>query len=411
MRPTDISSLPKTALGDYGNTYGNSAALVYAPANLDEAKSLLIAAKEQKFRIRIRGAGHSISGLTVPRPGAAEVVLSTERLNKIEDYSVSAGTITVQPGVRMAHLQDFILANMPAHFLPVYPDAPGPTVGGFFLAGGVNPSSFANSGFWQWVTQVRLLTADGVVHELRPEDPDFWYLPASSGHLGLVVSLTLKLKPRSEAFNRQTLREMRPVSPAAMLAIVQKYTRVRGLERIFAISDAGLLHLRIEGDDKAIPDQQVSQPQYNKEPGYSIKWFNLLVTDADFLKAFNLLTHLRGFLPHGNLGIYFYKINGNNKLPPLLFQKSGDHWLVGIWYRDDDASVAANKQFAEIFERERSRAALGRYYPTELLPPDITYAKLVSADALAQLKQLKQRYDSQCLFTGGIPLGTPCISR
>lgn len=308
----------------------------------------------------------------------------------------------------MVHLQEFILTQMPAYFLPVYPDAPGPTVAGFFLAGGVNPSSFVNSGFWQWVAQIKLLTADGVVRELRPEDPDFWYLPASTGHLGVVVSLTLKLKPRFEGFNGQNLREMKPASAAEMFSIVQKYNGLRGLERVFAISDGNLLHLRLEGDGRAIPDAKVSQPQYNKEPGYSIKWFNLLVPDADFLKGFQLLNRLRSSLPPGYLGVYFYKISGRNKLPPLLFARPGDHWLIGIWYRDDHGDAAANKKFAALFERERSKAALGRYYPTELLPPDTGYAQLVSSQALSQFRQLKQRYDSQCLFAGGIPLGAPC---
>jgi hypothetical protein len=86
--------------------------------------------------LRIRGSGHSSNDLVVSDRGA---LLCTERLSAIGRLDAGDGTITVQSGVTVGALEEHLAGR--GFGLPVAPDHPDITVGGYASAGGLGPAS------------------------------------------------------------------------------------------------------------------------------------------------------------------------------------------------------------------------------------------------------------------------------
>jgi hypothetical protein len=117
--------------------------------------------------LRIRGKGHSSNDLVVSDRGA---LLCTERLSAIGRLDAADGTITVQSGVTVGALEEHLAAR--GFGLPVAPDHPDITVGGYASAGGLGPASHRFGMFADTVAAAEYVDWSGrITRVTRADDP------------------------------------------------------------------------------------------------------------------------------------------------------------------------------------------------------------------------------------------------
>ncbi len=170
-----------------------------APANLDEAASVLAWAAEAHVAIVPVGAGTRL-GLG-NRPRAVDLLLSTHRLNQVIEYEPADLTITVQAGTRLADIQR-VLAER-GQFLPIDPPfASRATIGGLVAINASGPWRLRYGSLRDLVIGTRAVNTDGqisksggkVVKNVTGYDLNKLYI-GSLGTLGLIGELTFKVQP------------------------------------------------------------------------------------------------------------------------------------------------------------------------------------------------------------------------
>jgi hypothetical protein len=187
-------------ISDYGRLHCQTEGFwLFQPTSAAEAAAGWLRLIKQGNRPRIRGAGHSMHGGSVPRAG--EVLLSTLRLTDLHwDLHNPAGArVTAGAGAQVWVVD--ALARRLGYRLPVVHDggAAAASVGGFISAGGFGVDSDLYGGFWNHVHQLDRLNADGDSQQLTPEDPDFWDCFGGGGTGHLIVAAELRLLPLAAA--------------------------------------------------------------------------------------------------------------------------------------------------------------------------------------------------------------------
>ncbi len=186
-------------LGDAG-VDGLTPGVVVRPATAQEAAEVLGYADERGLKVAIRGGG-TRAGLGNPIAGL-DLVLSTERLNGIFEYSAPDLMIGVQAGAKLADVQ----AHLEQHgqFLPVESPAlgRGATVGGAIATNSSGPLRLSYGPARDWLIGVKFVLADGtsakgggrVVKNVAGYDMMKLFI-GSLGTLGLIHEMNFKLMP------------------------------------------------------------------------------------------------------------------------------------------------------------------------------------------------------------------------
>lgn len=179
-------------IGDYGG-YHRSAGpwLRFAPRDEDSLRAGLAEAEAAGLNVRIRGAGHSMNGSAVPRPG--ELLIETRALDSW--MIVTPESIRVGAGAAVWDVQR--LLESLGHGLLVFNDgdAAASTVGGYVSAGGFGAESWRNGGFWESVESIELMTLAGESLIVERCDPLFPWLFGSMGQLAIITAATLRAEP------------------------------------------------------------------------------------------------------------------------------------------------------------------------------------------------------------------------
>jgi L-gulonolactone oxidase len=160
---------------------------VYRPQSLGELQHAVKDAVRRGLKIRAVGSGHSWSQLGLPPQNGA--LLLTDRLNRVLRTDAARGTATVEGGIKVRDLNEELfrrglsLANLG--------DWDGQSIAGA-VSTDTHGSGAGLPTLSEFVSAVTLVTADGEVYEVPPEE-----LPAarvSLGLLGVVYSLTLDVR-------------------------------------------------------------------------------------------------------------------------------------------------------------------------------------------------------------------------
>jgi len=183
----------KSVLKDYGGLLTcEFKGDIYIPASVQDCVDLLLDLPAEN-RLTYRGSGHSMHGRSIP--GAKNQLLVTSSLNKIHFFKT--GFVSVQAGVQVGVLQAFL--NRLGWFLPVFPEAiqAGPTVAGYFLAGGFGSQSPQHGGFWDNVDTITcIFPGHSASTEIHRSNDMFWDLSGSGGLVNCFISeLKLVIKP------------------------------------------------------------------------------------------------------------------------------------------------------------------------------------------------------------------------
>lgn len=167
---------------------------------VEDVERLQSLATERDLSIIAHG-GRTMRDLGMP-PRRYDVALDLSGLDQIVDYEPNDFTITVQAGMTLAELQRHLATN--GQFLPLdHPHFERATLGGICAVGrgGLRRGSFG--GPRDWLIGMRMIKADGtavkgggkVVKNVSGYDLPKLFA-GSLGTLGVIVEVTLKLRPQ-----------------------------------------------------------------------------------------------------------------------------------------------------------------------------------------------------------------------
>ncbi|HLX89825.1 MAG TPA: FAD-binding oxidoreductase, partial [Acidimicrobiales bacterium] len=191
-----------------GPDYGHDEALtvtpvrplaVVRPRDTAEVAELLRLAQEHRLPVVARGSGTGLSGAAVPVPGC--VLVSFERMGRIEEIDTENHVAVVQPGVTLAELDEATAAHELVY--PVFPGESSASLGGNVAtnAGGMRAVKYG-------VTRHQVLGLEAVLPGGQVIRTGGKFTKSSSGYdltqlivgsegtLALVTEATLRLYPR-----------------------------------------------------------------------------------------------------------------------------------------------------------------------------------------------------------------------
>ncbi|WP_370285458.1 FAD-binding oxidoreductase [Pseudooceanicola nanhaiensis] len=175
--------------------------LVLAPGDVEEVRTILMAANEARVRVVPYGGGTGLVGGQVIGAGAAPLVLSMERMNRIREVFPEENVIVAEAGVILQDLHD--AAEKVDRLFPMSLAAKGTArIGGNLAtnAGGVNVLRYGNTrelclGLEAVLPDGRVLSGltrlrkDNTGYDLRN------LLIGSEGTLAVITAAALKLAP------------------------------------------------------------------------------------------------------------------------------------------------------------------------------------------------------------------------
>ncbi|HET6982226.1 MAG TPA: FAD-binding oxidoreductase [Myxococcaceae bacterium] len=173
------------------------------PATLGEAAEALRRADQDRERVLFLGGGTELS-LGAP-PAGVDLVLGTERLERIVEHAPLDQIVIVEAGVRLSSLQDSLAASGQMLGLDA-PWAARATLGGLVATNAFGPLRTRYGSVRDLIIGISIIRADGteahgggkVVKNVAGFDlPKL--MVGSLGTLGFISTVTFRLHPRPEA--------------------------------------------------------------------------------------------------------------------------------------------------------------------------------------------------------------------
>ena len=173
--------------------------VVVKPANSQEISEVLKLANEEKTPVFVRGAGTGLCGGAMPTQDG--IVLSMERLDKIEEVDQDNLMIVVQAGVTLG---DMLKAVEEAGlFFPPHPGDEGAQVGGLIACNAGGARAIKYGVMRNYVKGLEVVVATGEILNLggklikNNQGMDLVHLMVhNEGVLGVITRATLRLYPK-----------------------------------------------------------------------------------------------------------------------------------------------------------------------------------------------------------------------
>lgn len=158
--------------------------------DLRDIKETLQYAKSKHKKIIIRGSGTNLVGNAI----GEGIVLDLSKLNKVLDFNQDNKTISVEPGVILAHLNNFLKTkNL---IFPVIPSSQKEaTIGGMISCNAAGRKAAKYGKTINWIDSLDVMLWDGSTIKIKGED--VLNFSASEGGLGIIIRANLKLNPLS----------------------------------------------------------------------------------------------------------------------------------------------------------------------------------------------------------------------
>lgn len=171
-----------------------------AVRNVRDTEAVLRAVTERPDRgVIARGLGRAYGD---PAQNAGGVVLDMTSMSRILAVDADARVAHVEAGVSLATLMRVLIDF--GLWVPVLPGTAQVTVGGAIAADVHGKNHHVAGSFGNHVRSLDLLTADGSVRTVRPDDPSnqhlFWATVGGMGLTGVILRATLVLQSAETAF-------------------------------------------------------------------------------------------------------------------------------------------------------------------------------------------------------------------
>lgn len=208
--------------------------LVIQPVTAEEVASVLKYASDHNIPLTPRGNSTGLMGANLTVHGG--ISLDMVKMNKVVEYDPSSLTITVQPGIRLNQLEEF-LADKPFTYMPA-PAMHWATVAGNIStnAGGLKAIKYGVTR--EHIREVKVALTDGKVYKFGSKSvkSSSGYslkdlIIGSEGTLGVITEAILRLYPRSKH---------------ALNAIIPFPTLIDAIESVPAILTSGVVPTTVE---------------------------------------------------------------------------------------------------------------------------------------------------------------------
>lgn len=185
LPPARLERVPAWGEASHAMSY------VYRPSNSDGLRKVLATADEGDYTIGARGAGNSYGDATL---NEGNITLDMSRMNRILEWEPEIGRITIEPGVTISQLWQYILED--GWWPAVIPGTSNPTVGG---CAGMNihgKNAWRQGTIGDHIEEFDLMLPSGEIISCSRENNRELFFGAigSFGMLGIFTSLTLRLK-------------------------------------------------------------------------------------------------------------------------------------------------------------------------------------------------------------------------
>ncbi len=188
----DLAELPRLLERIFFRTTPD---LVVRPATPEDVAQTLRFAHRHHLPVTPRGLASSAYGGAVPTQGG--ILLDMLSLKGMDPPNPLGLTVHVEAGARWGDLD----AHLARHGLALYtyPSSRFSTVAGWVATGGYGINSFKYGHFSRWVEALQVVDPDGSLHTVTHADPSFSLYFGSEGQLGVITSVTLRVRPRPES--------------------------------------------------------------------------------------------------------------------------------------------------------------------------------------------------------------------
>ncbi len=194
------SDIEKKYLSDFVQSHIGHADAYVRVANEDDIKTVLKIAYDNKINVVIRGAGTNLAGSTIPEGG---IVIDVSLMNKILELDEKTLTVTVQPGVILKDLIEYVEKR--GYLYAPDPAEKNASIGGNVStnAGGMRAVKYGVTR--NYVLALDLIKIDGTKVSLGAKTYKFstglnlqQLVVGSEGTLGVITKIVLKLLPLPE---------------------------------------------------------------------------------------------------------------------------------------------------------------------------------------------------------------------
>ncbi|MEM7723984.1 MAG: FAD-binding oxidoreductase [Pseudomonadota bacterium] len=260
------AALPSAAIREVSDAYleeprgrwHGRAAVVVAPAHVDEVATVLRHCSETRTPVIPYGGGTGLVGGQLSDEGPAPVILSLERMRAVRDVDAQAGTMTVEAGVILADIHE--RAERDGWIFPLTLASQGSArIGGLLAtnAGGVNVLRYGNAR--DLCLGIEAVLPDGTVFyglsPLRKNNTGYdirHLLIGAEGTLGVITAASLRLFPKPAREGAALMVVPDATAALALLRLAQ--ARIgSGISAFELIGKSGLLFLDEVGPEVRQP--------------------------------------------------------------------------------------------------------------------------------------------------------------
>jgi FAD/FMN-containing dehydrogenase len=176
-----------------------SMAYVYRPSTMRGICDVLAVARESGRSIVPRGSGYSYGDAAL---NAENIALDLSRMNRVLSWDPGTGVIEVEPGVTIGQLWRYVLED--GWWPAVVPGSMYPTVGGCAALNVHGKNNWRDGTAGDWIEELTVLLPSGGLKTCSAgQNPElFRAVIGGLGMLGIIVGLTMRLKPVSSGLLR-----------------------------------------------------------------------------------------------------------------------------------------------------------------------------------------------------------------
>lgn len=179
----------------------SSVGYLYEARCEEDVRDILELARSSRRTVTARGSGYSYGDAAL---NAENIVVDTRRFNRILDWDPAGGIVTVEPGVTIGDLWRHVVRD--GWWPEVVPGTMHPTIGGCIAANCHGKNNWKAGTVAEYVESLQMMLPSGEVLLCGPgENAEIFHAVGGGlGMLGIVTSITLRLRPITSGMLRVT---------------------------------------------------------------------------------------------------------------------------------------------------------------------------------------------------------------
>jgi glycolate oxidase FAD binding subunit len=184
---------------------GMAAKVMVSPGTMEETSKVVAYACAQKLAVIPMGGGTKMAQGGIPKK--FDILLSTKRMNRYNDYDIANLTVGVEAGVALAEVQAKLAGEGRGYFIPLDPQhTQEATVGGIVATNDSGSRRFLYGSHRDYILGIKAVMPNGdilvaggkAVKNVAGYDMTKLMI-GSMGAIGIICEITFRITPRSDA--------------------------------------------------------------------------------------------------------------------------------------------------------------------------------------------------------------------